>query len=113
MEPKTITLHDVRNALMLAMVRRSLMRCNPAGEPVARYAAYTKAPSLFPITCRSRSAAYTSEHIPGPKTGPMTHGDLGRIVRNVHMTHGATEVRKTWGAGMRAMQAEIGVGAMR
>lgn len=113
MQPKTIPLDAVRNALMLAVVRQTLARCEPGGKPVARYAAYTDFAPYTSVTCRTARPGQQRRDLPGLNNGHLGHGDLDRLVRNVHLFRGAAEVRKTWGCGMRALHAEIGQGAIR
>lgn len=113
MQPKTIPLAEVRNALMLAVVRKKLARCQISEKPIARYAAYTYFAPYTSVTCRTARPGQQRRTFPGLNNGSLGHGDLDRLVRSVHLFHGAAEVRKIWGCGMRALQAEIGTGAMR
>lgn len=112
MEHKTIPLDAVRNALMCAVVKQKTAGRDITGKPMARFAASTNYQSFSHCTCRNaswgRRVQYTPCHF-----GPMSVGDLSILVRNVHLFHGAPEVRKTWGVGLRAMQTDIESGVMR
>mgnify|MGYP000494044662 CR=1 FL=1 len=45
----------------------------------------------------------------GPSTpSPTDQGDLYALLRRVRRQHGPSEVRRTWGAGIRALTAEFG-----
>jgi len=100
---RAIPLQAVRDALMLAVVRKKA-----AHSQVARFAAYTNVQPLTGVTCSS--PAYRRR---GPQRdlGPMHicgmwRGDLDRLVTRVRLEHGLPEVRRTWGTGLRAMQIE-------
>ena len=100
---RTIPLQSVRDALMFAQIRRKALQ-----REIARFAAYTDIQPLSGATCRSsayrRNApqrTFTPMHLCG-----MWRGDLDRLVERVRLEHGLPEVRRTWGKGLRAMQAE-------
>ncbi len=113
MDHKSIPLKAVRDALMFAVIRKAVARCENSDKPIARFAAYTYYAPLTSVTCRTARRGQQRRAFPGLNTGLMERGDLDRLVRNVHLFHGAREVRKTWGQGLRALQAEIGTGVMR
>ena len=104
MPPRTIPLNAVRDALMFAIVRKKA-----TGARLSRFAAYTAIQPLTGVTCSSpahrRSTpqrSLESMHLCG-----MWRGDLGRLVDRLRLEHGLPEVRRTWGAGLRVLQAEV------
>lgn len=99
----TIPLKAVRDALMLAIVKRK----SPIN--VARFAAYTRYPSPFASSCRRPSPL----RMPPVHFGPMDAGDLERVLRRHRSEAGLAGVRRTWGAGMRELQVEFSQGVMR
>ncbi|MDF3822576.1 hypothetical protein P3G55_21930 [Leptospira sp. 96542] len=106
--PKSIPLKAVQDALMMCQLRAVAQR-DAKGRPFARGAAYTQDPSLLP-TCRSHASA---RRLPVLEShGPfMRRGDMQRVLDTVRM-HGLPEVRRTFGAGMRQMQAEFARGVL-
>lgn len=109
---KTIPLDAVRNALTLAIVKQKV-RHAPDGKPLARFAAYTYYAPLTSVTCRNARPGQRRRHFPGMHLGGLTHGDLHLAVQRARCMHGLQEVRRTWGAGLRALQAELLDGALR
>ena len=103
----TIPLQAVRDALMLAIVKRK----SPVS--VARFAAYTRYPDPSEPSCADWRRA------PGPDTlkpwhfGTMRRGNLARVLHRHRAETGLAGVRRTWGAGMRELQAEFSQEAMR
>ena len=107
MTTKTIPLKAVQDALMLAVVRskRAEMR-------LGRFAAFSQYP-MHNIGCREASRGY-APYPPMPMAfGPMCSGYLDRLLPRVRCEHGLAGVRKIWGAGLRALQAEFANGVMR
>lgn len=99
----TIPLKAVRDALMLAIVKRK----SPVN--VARFAAYTRYPSPFSPGCgRTPRVIVSPLHF-----GPMEAGDLVRVLTRHRAEAGLAGVRRTWGAGMRELKVEFARGAMR
>ena len=112
---KAIPLKDVETALICAIVR--LKSRADDGNRHGRTAAMTQAPFWLP-TCRDRlrerRLGNRSGFMPVRQHFTVMHaGDLDRLLERSRMHHGLPEVRRTWGAGMRALQAEFNAGAMR
>lgn len=42
----------------------------------------------------------------GPLPSPWFAGDIAKLAEQTHRQHGAREVRRTWGIGVRALCAE-------
>lgn len=55
-------------------------------------------------SCGRRSGHYAVKH--PPLMVPMTRGNMNNVVEHVRLMRGLPEVRKTWGAGYRAMLQE-------
>ncbi|WP_422099116.1 hypothetical protein [Variovorax sp.] len=98
-----IPLQAVRDALMFAVIRKKAMT-----EKIARFAAYTDIQLLTGVTCSSPAHRRASPqrclgrvHLSG-----LSRGDLGALVERQKLEHGLAEVRRTWGTGLRALQAE-------
>lgn len=113
---KCIPLTSVRDALLFARVRRAVPVAQD-GRPLARCAAYTQNPCLTPMACREArrwpaGVRPRRVEIVG-HFGPMHAGDLVELLQRVRREHGLAEVRRTWGAGMRALQANFAQGVMR
>ena len=107
MNTKTIPLKAVSDALFMAVIKVKRASANTAGKPQIRSAAFTDVPSSYAPRCskKRRNTPLKAIH-----SGFMDHGDLDRVVSRVHYEHGPDEVRRIWGQGMRAMQAEIAGG---
>ena len=101
---KTIPLKDVRNALMCARVASI--------RPIGRFAALTNNP-LLNISCREARRGSRPYPLQVHHLSPMYRGDLDHVLERVRLEHGLAEVRRTWGAGMRALKAEFSTGVMR
>ncbi|MNN84839.1 hypothetical protein D3C81_2020470 [compost metagenome] len=101
---KTIPLKAVSDALMMAALKASRARANPAGTPQKRSAAFTDQPSSLAPRCANKRSRITLEPV---HCGFMGQGDLDRVVSRVHLEHGTREVRRIWGIGLRDMHAEI------
>lgn len=114
MTSKAIPLKDVRNALMFAQVKR-ISRVDAQGKPLGRVAAYSHYAPIGTVSCRDR--CFRSDgaqwRFPEMHFGPMFRGDLDCVVERVRLHHGLPEVRRTWGAGLRALQAELRDGVLR
>ncbi len=113
---KCIPLASVRDALLFSRVRRAVPVAQD-GRPLARCAAYTQNPCMVPMTCRDarrwpagvrpRRVEIVSHF------GPMHAGDLQQLLERVRRERGLAEVRRTWGAGLRVLQADFAQGVMR
>lgn len=110
MNTKTIPLEAVKVALSMAGLKKSLARVNPTGRPHTRTAAFTDLASAFSPVCRNKRRMPAQKPV---HSGFMNHGDLDRVVSRVHYEHGAREVRRIWGIGLRDMHAELEVGSLR
>ena len=108
---RAIPLQAVRDALMCAQVRRAA-RHDAQGKPLARFGAYSQYPSPLGVSCREalRGMRYRQmrHHF-----GPMHRGDVRALLERVRCEHGLAEIRRTWGVGKRAMQADFADGVLR
>lgn len=111
MQTKTIPLQAVKDVLMFAIVRITAQRNDRDGPFLCRTAAYTQTPT-FNHTCRESLKRFRPARDIPSNFSPMSKGDMERVLEKVRM-HGLPEVRKTFGAGMRALQAEFADGVMR
>lgn len=105
-----IPLKDVQAALMCAVIRLKTRR--PNAERHGRTAAFTQAPFWMP-TCkdalRARRLGGSHAHkVLRQHFSPMHTGDMDKVLERTRREHGLQEVRRTWGAGYRALQAEFG-----
>jgi hypothetical protein len=107
---KTIPLQSVRDALMCAKVRKLAAR-SPDAKPLGRCAAFTQYP-LLNIACREAKRGHRPYPHQAHHFGPMSPGDLERLLERARWS-GLPEVRRTWGAGVRALKAEFADGVMR
>ncbi len=107
---KAIPLKDVRNALMCARIRQA---GTPSREskPLGRCAAFTQYP-LLNISCSEARRGHRPYPFQQHHFGVMSRGDLGRVLERTHWG-GLAQVRRTWGCGMRALQAEFSDSVMR
>ncbi|MGE4244183.1 hypothetical protein [Ramlibacter sp.] len=101
MTDKPIPLVAVRNALMLAKVKKLSTRT------IGRFAAYTQYPSPFGTTCRDALRGRGRLPVLNLSFGPMSRGDFEGLIARVRREHGLSEIRKIWHTGMRALQAEL------
>lgn len=104
---KTIPLKDVSSALMCAVIR--LKARAPDGARLGRTAAYTQAP-FWELTCRDRlrsGGRASQRRVMRQHFSPMHAGDMDRLLERTRGERGLLEVRRTWGAGYRAMEAEF------
>ena len=108
MTAKTIPLASVQAALMCAKVR--LLTRAEDGRRHGRAAAITQAP-FWELTCkdRLRSGGRSSQRRAISCTFTVMHtGDMDEVLARVRLNGGLQEVRRTWGAGYRALQGEFG-----
>ena len=94
--------------LRLALASAKLRRHNKGGTCLL--AAVTAAP-LLRADCSSTSRLRMREDAmrhgqAKPMTTLMERGHLAELILRTRLHHGLTEVRKTWGAGLRDLQAE-------
>jgi len=101
---KAIPLKDVSAALMCAVIRLKTRTAN--GERHGRTAALTQAPFWEP-TCRDRRRGSQPRRAMRQHFTPMHTGDMDLVLQRTRLHHGLAEVRRTWGAGLRALQAEF------
>ena len=107
MAEKTIPLVAVRHVLHAMRFK------DPAtGKPFARWAAYTNSPEVN-ISCKQALWGHRPYRLPPLHFSPMTSGYMGSVLERVRSSGGLREVRRTFGAGLRAMQAEFANGVMR
>lgn len=94
--------------LQLVLVSAKLRRYTKGGTCLL--AAVTAAP-LLRADCsnrnrlRMREVAMRNSQCRAMVT-PMDRGHLAELILRTRLHHGLAEVRKTWGAGMRALQSE-------
>lgn len=90
--------------VLLALVARKIAaRQIASGERGARWAAMSNGVSTQ--SCDRRRRAY---RLPCPPLmQPMHRGNLAEVVERTRLVGGLPEVRRTWGLGLRAMQAEV------
>jgi hypothetical protein len=108
---KAVPLEAVRTALMCAQVRR-IVRTDSQGKRLVRCAAYTQNP-LLNISCLDASRGMRPHPVLRSNFSPMHSGDMWQVLERTRYEHGLAEVRRTWGAGPRAMRAEFSNGVMR
>jgi hypothetical protein len=107
--PAAIRAEDLRLVLAAIKASRYLDR------PLARFAAVTPG-SLLTVGCHEAQrwpettamgrrlwAAGTRSPV---RFTPMQRGDMARLYERVAREHGRSEVLKTWGQGIRSLQAE-------
>ena len=105
----SIPLQAVRDALAFAVVRRVASN----GHEVARFAAYTRIPSLFLGADCSDARRTQLDTLGRPGVATMSRGALIHLLHRHRAQAGLVGVRRTWGAGMRQLQAEFADGALR
>lgn len=106
---KTIDLQDVRDALMLSVTKAATNESrSAAGErPLTRWAAYT---------CYVHRGSFDHRRSADRSLGrldTMHRGGLPQLVEMVNLQNGSTEVRRTWGTGVRVLRDEFSQGALR
>lgn len=106
----TIPVQAVRDALMLAVVKLK----SGEGEQLARFGAYTRYPRSWDADCRRPQRNRSAEqNLPCVWFGPLQRGDMHRVLERHRAEAGLAGVRKTWGAGMKQLQAEFASAALR
>lgn len=100
---KTIPLSAVVTALCTACLRGTRTE---DGRPIGRFAAYSNYPAVN-ISCAQALRGHKPYRLTPSHVGPMYRGELGAVLERVRRRHGLAGVRKTWGAGMRALSAEF------
>lgn len=108
--PKTIPLQAVRDVLMCDKVRRCGGLSQPDGNRMGRFAAYTQHP-LLGNSCRDARRGLKPYRPNTVNFCAMHRGDLRNVLQRTRWA-GLAEVRKTWGSGLRALQAEFADGVM-
>jgi hypothetical protein len=101
----TIRANDLQLVCVAAKARRLLGTC--------QLCALSEHPAIE-ISCRDHSRGYSAGYVERAKryglsparVQPMKRGDIGRVYERVQREHGRREVVKTWGVGIRALQAE-------
>jgi hypothetical protein len=101
---KTVKLTDLRLVLYTAKLRK-----HTSGR-TCLMAATTPAP-ILEVDCSSRNRMRGREDaqrigLARCNTGPMRRGHVAELIERTRTLHGLPEVRKTWGAGLRALKAE-------
>ncbi|MDO9032879.1 MAG: hypothetical protein Q7V09_20825 [Hydrogenophaga sp.] len=100
----TIALKDLELVLFSARMRR-----NNKGR-TCLLAATTAAP-IMELDCSRRHSLLGRNKAPRfglskCNAGPMSRGHVAELIERTRLLHGLPEVRKTWGAGLRALLAE-------
>lgn len=97
------TRHINAEHLLLTLVARKIAaRQTARGERACRWAAMSNGASTQ--RCDRRGSSYRLPH--PPLMTPMQRGDLQAAVERTRLVGGLAEVRRTWGCGLRAIQAE-------
>jgi hypothetical protein len=104
---KTIPIKAVSDALMCAVIRLKMRGREPHGKSLARTAAFTQVPHPFVHRCLEAMRGHARRPHQPWYFSPMDAGDLEHLLRRARIEHGRAEVRKTWGCGVRVLQAEI------
>lgn len=87
----------------LALVARKIASLQvEGGKPAARWAAMSNGVSTQ--DCSRRPSAYRLP-VP-PLMMPMHRGQFDRLLERTRRAYGLDEVRRIWGCGLRALQAE-------
>jgi hypothetical protein len=107
---KTIPLQAVSDALMCAVIRLKSLRAD--GQRHGRVAAFTQVP-FWQSTCRDRVRHRPPVRVMKQTFSPMHTGDMDRVLERTRLHHGLKEVRRTWGAGYRALVNEFNSTVMR
>lgn len=105
MADKTIPLEAVRLAFVTAKARSLSVVTD-------RFAAFTDCP-LVGLDCEDTLRGMKPYRVGHCHFLPMTRGNVGQLLERVRRERGLPEVRRTWGAGLRALQREIAQGVMR
>lgn len=101
----TINLADLELVLMSAKLRRYtqcgtalLAACTP--RPLIEIDCHRRIPRPSDLAFAASSRKLTSD------VGPMDRGHIAELFERVRLQHGISEVRKTFGCGIRALRAE-------
>ena len=100
----SIALKDLQLVLVSAKLRRF------TNGRTCLMAVTTAAP-ILEVDCSSRNRLRGREDaqrigLANCATGPMRRGRVVELIERTRLLHGLPEVRKTWGAGLRALTAE-------
>lgn len=99
----TIPLSSVELALAACKMRKF------NGGRTAQFAAFTPSPAVKPDCStrnRLRMREWGAKIGMRPQNGLLDRGHLHELIERTRLSHGLAEVRKTWGAGLRALLAE-------
>jgi hypothetical protein len=100
----TIALRDLELVLRTARMRKS------TNWRTCLMAVTTAAPILeFDCSSRNRLRGIEGAQrigLCGCSAGPMRRGHVVELIERTRLLHGLPEVRKTWGAGLRALKEE-------
>lgn len=101
---KTIALNDLKLVLASAKLRRYT-------KGRTCLLAVTTATPILDVDCSSRNRMRGREDakrigLARCNTGPMQRGHVTELIERTRLFHGLPEVRKTWGAGLRALKTE-------
>ncbi|MCW5320566.1 hypothetical protein D5039_05020 [Verminephrobacter aporrectodeae subsp. tuberculatae] len=112
MNDKAIPLNAVRAALAGAIIKRKTVGHELYGKPHCRVAAFTACdPLITSLSCRNANGS--RHRLLQLDFGAMHTGDLDRLVQRVRLHKGISEVRRTWGVGLRALRTELSDSVMR
>lgn len=92
----------------LSLVLGSVKLRNYTNGRTCRLCALSESP-VIQLTCRDRRSSREDAAKWGTtqcRVSPIQRGDIGRLYERVNREHGRREVVKTWGVGIRALQAE-------
>lgn len=103
---KTIPLDAVRLAYVTAKARRLGIAAD------SRFAAFTDCP-LVGIDCEDALRGMKPYRVGRCHFLPVTRGDMHKVLERTRTVRGLQEVRRTWGIGMRALQAEFAKAVMQ
>ncbi|WP_374587231.1 hypothetical protein [Ideonella dechloratans] len=110
MSDHLIDAEHVRLSLVARRVAELQRRANPAAG--CRWAAMSA--HLHDISSCSQRRPAGMHALPRPSMLlPMHRGNLDRAVQRMRLTQGLAAIRKTFGAGLRAVLAETGDTVMR
>lgn len=93
---------NAEHLLLVLVARKIAARQAARGERACRWAAMSNGVSTQ--HCNRRSSGYRLPH--PPLMTPLQRGDLLAAVERTRLVGGLAEVRRTWGCGLRAIQAE-------
>lgn len=93
---------NAEHLLLVLVTRKIAARQAARGERACRWAAMSNGASTQ--RCDRRGGRYRLPH--PPLMTPLQRGDLLAAVERTRLVGGLAEVRRTWGCGLRAIQAE-------